>query len=357
VHLINLTVFILLLLNSSANALDSPIKNDEVIIFFPEIGYPSKTGNQWELRIHGWIYEPEWTSDVNIAIRKLFGLEEYHLEDDKDDSLLAERAKLFFVDNQSGKRIPIQIGNRTFISEKSASNGHFYGTLRATPEEVAQWQDKDSHTIRITAITKDSDHRKFTGQIYLLETEGTAVISDIDDTIKISEVFSKEALLANTFIRPFRPVPEMAKFYQQLAKQFSKVNFHYVSASPWQLYPSLQTFLQENHFPLGSVYLRTFSWKNRLLHLFQSTKSYKLETIEQLLHQSPQPHFILIGDSGEQDADIYAQIARKYPHRIRQIFIHEVPRKGGDKLDYQKVFANLPPSQWTVFSQATSLLK
>lgn len=348
-------VGLLLFYNLSVYAVDSPIKSDEIVIFLPEIGYPLAGGKQWKLRIHGWIYEPDWKSDFSIAFRTMLGLDEYQLEEEKYDSLTEERRKLFFVDNESGKAIPIQIGNKTFVLNESGSNGHFYGELLATTEEVTQWRDK--HTISFTAITRENDARVFAGTIYLLDREGISIISDIDDTIKVSEVHDKMALLENTFSRPFIPVPNMAEFYQQLATKESSVTFHYVSASPWQLYPFLKEFLDTYKFPQGSFHLRLFRWKDEnFFTLFKSSKPHKIETIESLLKCCPQRRFILVGDAGEQDAEIYAQFARQHPERIIHIYIHEVLRKNGDQLDYQAVFKGIPTTQWTVFTDATTLL-
>jgi len=343
---------LLLFYNLPVHAVDSPIKSDETIIFLPEVGYPLAGGKQWKLRIHGWIYEPDWKSDFSIVFRTVLGLEEYQLAEEKYDSLAEERRKLFFVDNESGKKIPIRVGNKTFVLDESGSNGHFYGELLATTEEITQWRDKQ--TIRFTAITHDA--RQFTGTIYLLDAEGISVISDIDDTIKISEVHDKMALLANTFSRPFMPVPNMAEFYQKLAVGELPVTFHYVSASPWQLYPFLTEFLDAYHFPQGSFHLRLFRWKDEnFFTLFKSSKPHKIETIESLLKCCPQRRFILVGDSGEQDAEIYATFARQYPERIVHIYIHEVQRKEGDKLDYPAIFKGIPTTQWTVFTEAAIL--
>lgn len=348
-------VGLLLFYNFSVYAVDSPIKSDETIIFLPDIGYPLADGKQWKLRIHGWIYEPDWKSDFSIVFRTMLGLDEYQLEEEKYASLAEERRKLFFVDNEGGKKIPIQIGDKTFVLNESGSNGHFYGELLATAEEVARWRNK--HSIRFTAITRENDSRQFKGLIYLLNTEGISVISDIDDTVKISEVHDKTALLKNTFSRPFMPVPDMAEFYQQLATKESSVTFHYVSASPWQLYPFLTEFLDTYNFPPGSFHLRFFRWKDEnLFTLFKSSKPHKIETIESLLQCCPQRRFILVGDSGEQDAEIYAQFARQHPERIIHIYIHEVLRKDGDKLDYHAVFKGIPTTQWTVFTEAAALL-
>ncbi len=93
------------------------------------------------------------------------------------------------------------------------------------------------------------------GLVQLLESEGESVISDIDDTIKITEIpAGTEVVLRNTFLRDFAEVPEMAQIYRAL---LPKKAFHYVSGGPWQLYGPLAEFLiSKVGFPIGSFHLR-----------------------------------------------------------------------------------------------------
>lgn len=80
---------------------------------------------------------------------------------------------------------------------------------------------------------KGDQCRSFKCTIYVLAAHGVSVISDIDDTIKISKVLSKRALLKHTFYSYFKPVEGMSELYRRWSEE--KCQFHYVSASPWQL--------------------------------------------------------------------------------------------------------------------------
>jgi hypothetical protein len=80
----------------------------------------------------------------------------------------------------------------------------------------------------------NDNYKTFTCTVYVLARHGISVISDIDDTIKISNVLSKRLLLKHTFYTYFKPVEGMSDLYQKWNEQ--KCQFHYVSASPWQLY-------------------------------------------------------------------------------------------------------------------------
>lgn len=337
--------FLILILSSHANS--TSIKSDEVVVFFPTIAYP--VDDLWRLEIHGWIYEPQ--SEISFYLHRWLGKNKD--KDEEQDSLFKKRTAAFFVDNERGKKITIHLaGKSILLKNKSAANGHFYDVLYLSATEIEKWR-RGGDFIPFEAVSRDSRH--FEGKIQLIDKQGISVISDIDDTIKISQVRDKRALLSNTFYRPFRAVANMAELYRRILQQ-KNVTFHYVSASPWQLYQPLQDFITEQHFPAGSFHLRLFRWKDsNFFNIFTSSKDYKIETIQSLINCCLERRFILIGDSGEHDPEIYASIARQYPQQVQHIFIHDVTEEGKNAKRYQKTFKGLPLSLWTVFRDATRL--
>ena len=185
--------------------------------------------------------------------------------------------------------------------------------------------------------------------MFPLEDEGVSVISDIDDTIKITEVRNRTATLRNTFLREFQPVPGMADVYRSIARS-NQATFHYVSASPWQLYEPLAEFVRAKSFPAGTFELKQFRWKDRsALDLFASPEKFKPGVIEPLLKQFPKRKFILIGDSGERDPEIYGVLARKFPNQIIHIYVRDVTNEPRDSLRYRKAFRDVPDSKWQSF--------
>src|SRR5205807_10385096 len=147
------------------------------------------------------------------------------------------------------------------------------------------------------------------GIIRLLPQTGISVISDIDDTIKISDVRDRKELLRNTFCRPYCPVPGMAQRYRSWDKS-ADARFHYVSASPWQLYIPLAAFIRSNGFPEGTFQLKLFRWKDQtFFDLFRSPEKYKMTAIKPLFERFPHRKFVLVGDSGEKDPETYAALA------------------------------------------------
>jgi phosphatidate phosphatase APP1 len=158
------------------------------------------------------------------------------------------------------------------------------------------------------------------------------VISDIDDTILDTGVVStlKWRLLFNTFFKsPFRRIAleSASKFYRKLHKGSSGINSNpmfYVSHSPWNLYRYLRVFLVKNNFPKGAVLLRNMP------NFFRSKKDEKPQKYKEIINifkTYKNLSFVLIGDAGEYDIDIYMEITSLYPNRVKAIYLKSVQSK------------------------------
>jgi hypothetical protein len=298
----------------------SEVKRDEQVIFFPTVGRRIAAQPAWALEIRGCVYEPEKRRVALAALRQVLKFTDVKMTS-AQKTTFAERARLFMVDNERGNNIVIGIGNRLFPAGRSGPDGHFSAVVKLNDSDLPRQPDGP---MEIRAILPRDDVRRFTGEITLVDDEGVFVLSDIDDTIKLTEVTDRNAMLRNTFLEPFRPVPGMADFYRQLAEQ-PDLNFCYVSASPWQLFLPLSEFIRSNAFPSGSFWLRKFRWKDEsFFNLFNDPGRYKRGVIQPLLKQFPHRNFILIGDSGEQDPEVYADLAQEFPGRIKAILIRDI---------------------------------
>ncbi len=145
------------------------------------------------------------------------------------------------------------------------------------------------------------------------------VISDLDDTVIQSDVTRKLHMLArlacsNAHTR--KPFQGIAAFYRALHK--GRNPFFYVSKSPHNLYSPLVEFLEHQQLPAGPLLLRDYGLRMK--------KDHKGRAIENILATYPALRFILIGDSGEQDPEIYADILSRFPERIRVIYIRSIDR-------------------------------
>lgn len=331
----------------------SAINEDETIVFFPTLAHKSDEGAAWIAQVHGWIFEAEadsWLRTASLAgFSTLLGLEPGQAE----SLMFQQRARPFVVDNERGKRISIRIGTSRFELEPSAEDGHFFGTVRVDAR-IAEREARDGW-LRYTAVLGPRDSREFAGQIRLLEPAGVSVISDIDDTVKVSEVLDRRKLVQNTFLLPFREVAGMAELYREWARRGAA--FHFVSASPWQLYEPLADFAQQAGFPRSTYHLRRVRLKDRsALSLLADPLTAKLQVLEPLLAAYPRRRLILVGDSGERDPEVYGRLAEQHPDQVLRIYIRNVTGQAADAPRYQAAWGQLPRDQWQVFDEPSEIL-
>lgn len=151
-----------------------------------------------------------------------------------------------------------------------------------------------------------------------------AILSDIDDTILETGVQRLGHMIRQTFTgsaltrTPFPGAPEL---YRDLASGVNPV--FYVSSSPWNLHAFLMAFLRHRGFPLGPVLLRDLLGTD-------TGREQKADRIREILDLHPRLPFVLIGDSGEKDPEIYADIVRDHPGRVLAVYIREVRLDPGD---------------------------
>jgi phosphatidate phosphatase APP1 len=154
------------------------------------------------------------------------------------------------------------------------------------------------------------------------------VISDLDDTVLTTNVTNKLKMfmtvaLLNEYTRmPFKGVSAFYRALQRGSSGAENNPIFYVSSSPWNLYPLLTEFLRIQEIPLGPLFLKDFG--THTLFTSSDHKSHKINNIESVLNMYPHLPFVLIGDSGEQDPEIYSEIVRKYPNRIRAVYIRNI---------------------------------
>jgi phosphatidate phosphatase APP1 len=151
------------------------------------------------------------------------------------------------------------------------------------------------------------------------------VISDMDDTVLQSEVTSflraaRMVLLENARTR--LPFAGVAGFYRALRDgRGGALNpIFYVSSSPWNLYDVISGFLEAQEIPAGPLLLRDWDLSPSLLR----TEGHKTTHIREILETYPTLPFILVGDSTQEDPEIYARAVAAHPDRILAVYIRSV---------------------------------
>jgi phosphatidate phosphatase APP1 len=154
------------------------------------------------------------------------------------------------------------------------------------------------------------------------------LISDIDDTVLVSQVNDTKRLLRNSLTlspESRQPVAGMAALYRAWAQKNpnpAATPVFYVSASPRQLSDGVRRFLQHNGFPRGAVQLKEVSSTSTDPLLDQ--QAYKVQRISAILKAFPGVRFVLMGDDGERDPESYAQLKTLFPDQIAGVWIRRV---------------------------------
>jgi phosphatidate phosphatase APP1 len=167
------------------------------------------------------------------------------------------------------------------------------------------------------------------------------VISDIDDTVIVSGVARKVSMLVRLALssaRTRKPFKGVAAFYRAL--QAGGNPFFYVSKSPWNLYEPLMEFFERQRLPMGPLLLRDYG-----RHLiFARGKTHKVVQIDRIFATYPELKFILIGDSGENDPEIYREVVRSHPDRVRAIYIRSVRLEAARLAAIERLIEEVAPT-------------
>ncbi len=327
--------------------MSKPITNlsaGDGLTLFPTYGHRHKDGRTWKANFCGVVIE---TENVRAYKRLMVRVLKRFIKADPaefETDIFRERIKAFAAETIKGRRIAIRIGSQIHrLQKKSKGTGHFRGSVRLTLDEVDRLKADGVITedrLNFEVIRSSDDHPEIVGQCHLLEPQGVSVVSDIDDTIKVTQVVNRKALLDNTFLRRFEPIDGMAELYRHWRGHGAV--FHYVSSSPWQLFEPLSNLCRQEGFPDGTMHLMNFRFRDQLLRkLLLIRRRRKAGTIKALLRVFPRRSFILVGDSGEGDPEMYGDFARRYRDRVDAILIRQLPERPLEGERQQKAFRKL----------------
>ena len=227
----------------------------------------------------------------------------------------------FVTDELPGVPLRITVGDATTEVETDGE-GYFHAELRPTALSDP-WQDGEVELAgEYRGLTEP--HRTPVRIRVPGPDARYGVVSDVDDTILETGVQRVGLMLRQTFTGSAltrTPFPGAAELYQDLARGGNPL--FYVSSSPWNLYGFLIGFLRHRDFPLGPLLLRDLIGT-------REGRARKHERISEILDLHPHLPFVLIGDSGERDPEVYADIVRAHPGRILAVYIREVRLDPGD---------------------------
>jgi phosphatidate phosphatase APP1 len=229
----------------------------------------------------------------------------------------------FHTDDLPGVPLRVTVGDAAVDTETDA-DGYF--RVRLHPDPASLTSPWTTGTVELARCHRGLEG-PFTTPVVVLVPGPDArygVVSDVDDTILQTGVQRVGQMLRRTFTGSAltrTPFAGAAELYRDLAEGGNP--FFYVSSSPWNLHAFLLAFLRHHAFPRGPVLLRDLLGTT-------SGREQKGGRIEEVLALHPDLPFVLIGDSGEKDPQVYAQAVRDHPGRIVAVYIREVRLDPGD---------------------------
>ena len=224
---------------------------------------------------------------------------------------------------------------------KTDDEGYFEFRLKV-PAEIDKTQNWHEVQLVLTdKIGKNDGPVAATGYVLIPQAGAEyGVISDVDDTVIKTSATSFIRMMWKTFLYNAStrlPFEGVAGFYRALHKgsqtRSIKNPLYYVSSSPWNLYDMLEDFWEIQKLPPGPFMLRDLGLNPETL-FSSGHHSHKLAQIEKIFTYTGNLPFILIGDSGQHDPEIYLEVVRNHPGRILAVYIRDVTKVMRDKEIY-----------------------
>lgn len=96
----------------------------------------------------------------------------------------------------------------------------------------------------------------------------------------------------------------------------------YLSTGPWNVAAALDAFLARHGFPPGPLLLT--DWGPTPEGWFRSGREHKRSQLRRLLDELPQLQWLLVGDDGQHDPELYAEAAAAAPGRVQAVAIRQL---------------------------------
>ncbi len=252
----------------------------------------------------------------------------------RDDAVwrnVLNMARRFASDEVAGARVRASFGGLQV--EVTADAEGFFDVRFRLDEPVdssVRW-----HPVELKLLSPPSPgggEVRSEGHVLVPRGANFGVISDLDDTVlrsSATNVLKMAWIVIRNNAHTRLPFEGVGAFYEALHRgedvEDRNNPIFYVSSSPWNIYDLLEDFLNLHGIPPGPLFLK--DWSPTVLGKHQG---YKLGVIRNLLDTYADLPFVLIGDSGEEDPEIYLQTIKEYPGRIKTVYIRDVSTEKRD---------------------------
>lgn len=200
-----------------------------------------------------------------------------------------------------------------------------------------------------TAVLRSVGTEPAEARIFVIGPETTfGIVSDIDDTVMVTALPRPFLALWNTFVlseRARMATPGMAVLLDRLTVEYPTAPVIYLSTGPWNAAPTLGRFLSRNMYPSGALLLT--DWGLTQDRWFRSGQDHKLGNLQRLAAEFPHMRWLLVGDNGQHDEEIYSEFAQDHADKvaaiaIRQLSVSESVLAGGHSEDGDHSASSVP---------------
>lgn len=354
----------LLLLAASSSTLALPATNkrqlssisllDRVLLFdgfaFPD---PSNAGNTLlQMQTYVSLRTPDLGAATAVVTNLLSGL---GVPVGEALNTLQERLEVLGSIGLPGKKVEASVTGCANTAKLPGTNARDLGLANGIAN---LGQCSGQRELEATVKTGLFDNRNIKSQVFFSPDEGFGVISDIDDTIKISNVLDTASLLKSTLLEAPKFVPGMPDLYASLASTLPTPQFVYITATPYQFYPFLNSFIDSSFSASkGPIFTQNLTVVDipELINFVTDAGSdplaYKLSMIDRVQAMYPKKKWVVIGDSTQKDPEVYAAAFRKFGGDFIQcIWIRQVDGADNAAQRFTTAFEGVPQERFRVFS-------
>lgn len=336
------------------NPLPHQITANDMVWLLDNLAYRNTKTNNWEAEFVAAVFD----QDTGVEVSKIVAdvAEKIGIgKGDAAEATIRERLMPFMQTILPGRTVTANYASQMELKLGPGSRNGISSDIKSVTE------NKDGDVIFSRALVPQGTNGILEMKTVYAEPEGWAVISDIDDTIKITQTSDPIGILRSTFVSEPTPIKGMPEFYAHLQRIISpQAPFFYLSASPYNLYKFLTDF-RTKFYPHGTIILRDASWMNLsglLSNLTLGVQEYKVDRMDKINSWLPKRKMICIGDSTQSDPEAYAEIYSKYPGWVRKILIRKVDdiaaigiREKNEPKRFEKAFKDVPRDVWHVFDE------
>ncbi len=235
-----------------------------------------------------------------------------------------EMWRRFASEEIAGAKVEISVGAST-VETETGPEGYFEVEVDTDLDSDSMWHPWRA---RLPSAPAEKDRRWYEGMILVPPSSSrVGIISDIDDTIIDSSATDRLQMLRTLLFTPSSariPFEGIAELFHALLSSDQRLNpVFYVSSSPWNLYDFLIEVLDTHDLPQGPLILQDYGFDDdKLIHAPHD--DHKLKQISRIIATYPELEWLLVGDSGQRDPEIYHAIAEAFPELVKTIIIRDV---------------------------------